>query len=229
MRIGAIQKFSMIDYPGKLCAIVFTQGCNFRCPYCHNPELVDSSKFVDPISEETLFAFLKKRVGKLDAVSITGGEPTLHQDLPQLMKNIKKMGFLVKLDTNGTNPEMLNKIITEKAVDYLAMDIKAPLEKYSQVTRSQVDTQAIHRSIQLIKKSDVDYEFRSTLVQDMLSKKEVLQMGHLLGNAKRYFLQNFVPNKTLNRDFADANSFSNTKMDNLQLALKNQFLEFAIR
>lgn len=229
MRIGAIQKFSMIDYPGKLSAIVFTQGCNFRCPYCHNPELVDSAKFLDPIPKETLFTFLKKRVGKLDAVSITGGEPTLHKDLPQLMKNVKKMGFLVKLDTNGSNPEMLSKIIAESAVDYLAMDIKAPLEKYSQITRSQVDTLAIQRSIQLIKKSGVDYEFRSTLVQDMLSKKEVLQMGSLLGNAKRYFLQKFVPSKTLNRDFAEATSFSNQKMDNLQQILQNNFQEFAIR
>lgn len=229
MRIGAIQKFSMIDYPGKLCVIVFTQGCNFRCPYCHNPELVDSTQFVENILKEKIFSFLKKRVGKLDAVSITGGEPTLHKNLPNFMKQIKKMGFLVKLDTNGTNPKMLKRIIGERIVDYLAMDIKAPLERYSEITHSKVDTDAIKYSIQLIKKSGVEYEFRSTVIQGLLSKQEVIEMSNLLGSAKRYYLQNFVPNKTLDQEFAQAESFSEEKMGNLQVILKKKFLEFAVR
>ncbi|OQX50761.1 MAG: anaerobic ribonucleoside-triphosphate reductase activating protein [Candidatus Cloacimonas sp. 4484_209] len=133
MKIGGFQKVSLIDYPGKICAIVFTRGCNFRCPYCHNPELVLPENYSPLIPEEEIFSFLEKRRGKLDAVEITGGEPTLQEDLTEFIRKIKEMGFLVKLDTNGSFPSVLEKVIYSGLVDYIAMDVKAPLEKYRQV------------------------------------------------------------------------------------------------
>ena len=127
MLIGGFQKFSLIDYPGKICAIVFTQGCNFRCPYCYNPELVNPQKFTPSLSEKDVFSFLKKRKGQLDAVEITGGEPTLQKDLLAFLEKIKAMGFLVKLDSNGSSPDIIQEVVQRGAVNYLAMDIKAPL------------------------------------------------------------------------------------------------------
>ncbi|MCF7792806.1 MAG: anaerobic ribonucleoside-triphosphate reductase activating protein [Candidatus Cloacimonetes bacterium] len=229
MKIGGFQKFSLIDYPGKICAIVFTQGCNFRCPYCHNPELVEADKFCNPIPEEEIINFLENRKGKLDAVSITGGEPTLHSDLINFLLECRSMGFSIKLDTNGTNPDILEKIIRLKLVDYLAMDIKAPLPKYAEVTCSNVDSKSIKRSIKLIENSNIDYEFRSTLVQNLLTTDDVLIMGQMLGKAKRYLLQKFVPSKTLNEDYVKFSSFSQENLNFLARELQTNFADFAIR
>lgn len=229
MKIGGFQRFSLIDFPGKISAIIFTQGCNFRCPYCHNPDLVDTQKFTTPIPEEEIFSFLSKRKGKLDAVSITGGEPTLHKDLPDFILKIKKMGFLIKLDTNGTNPEMLRKIIQKKLVDYLAMDIKAPLAKYSEVTGCLVNEYHIARSIGMIENSCIEYEFRSTLVDKVLTVRDVLKMGMLLGPAKRYFLQKFVATKTLDEGVKKFSSFSQDSLDLLLNRMRGYFPELVIR
>ncbi len=133
MKIGALQKFSLIDYPGKVCAIIFTVGCNFRCGYCHNPELVDPKQFPKPMPEEKIISFLQKRKGKLEAITITGGEPTLQPDLLSFLEQVKRHGYLVKLDTNGTNPNMLQQTIKDKLVDYIAMDIKGPLDRYREI------------------------------------------------------------------------------------------------
>lgn len=229
MKIGAVQKFTMIDYEGKLAATIFTQGCNFRCPYCHNPELVKPEKYQPTIPVEDVLNFLKKRSGKLDAVVITGGEPTLHLDLHLFIKQIKELGFLVKLDTNGTNPEILEHLIEAELVDYLAMDIKAPLRKYAEVAGTAVDLVKIKRSIDLIKDSGIEYEFRSTLVEDLLTEEEVLDIGELLGRKTRYFLQNFVPTKTLNEQFLKAVPFSLEKLDSLRLKLQQFFPEVYVR
>ena len=229
MRIGGFQKFSLIDFPGKISAIVFTQGCNFRCPYCHNPELVDPESFTEIIPEEQIFQFLRNRIGKLDAVSITGGEPTLHNDLPDFIRKIKEMGFLVKLDTNGTNPEMISRIIEEGFVDYLAMDIKAPLTKYARITRSKINEYHILRSAGMIENSGIDYEFRSTLVKHLLTSDDVLKMGNMLGPAKRYFLQKFVPSKTLDRGLEKLSSFSQDTLNLLISKMQGNFAEFVVR
>ncbi|MCD4650514.1 MAG: anaerobic ribonucleoside-triphosphate reductase activating protein, partial [Candidatus Cloacimonetes bacterium] len=197
MVIGGFQKFTMVDYPGKLSAIIFTRGCNFRCPYCHNPELVDYHRFSKAIEVQEVLSFLKSRAGKLDAVSITGGEPTLHTDLPDLIRQIRAMGYLIKLDTNGTNPKMVRELVSEGLLDYIAMDIKAPLKSYEVVTRVSVDTKAIQESINFIRECGVDYEFRTTVVELMHSREDLLAIQKLLGNAKRYFIQNFVPIETL--------------------------------
>lgn len=229
MQIGGFQKFSLIDFPGKISAIVFTQGCNFRCPYCHNPELVDPQKYTQLIPENKIFAFLQTRRGQLDAVSITGGEPTLHHDLPDFIHKIKEMGFLVKLDTNGTNPEMLSQIIKQDLVDYMAMDIKAPLQKYSILTGSEVDESTILRSISLIEKSGIDYEFRSTLVKHLLTPDDVLNMGIMLGPAKRYFLQKYVPNKSLDIGLEKLSNFSQDSLNILISKMQGNFAEFVVR
>lgn len=188
--IGGLKKTSLLDYPGKISAIVFTQGCNFRCGYCHNPGLLKNFKN-DSVNPESLFEFLKTRQGKLDGIVITGGEPTLQPDLIPFIKKIKELGFLVKLDTNGTNPDVVQDLLENKLIDYIAMDIKAPCEKYSLITNSNVDIEKIKRSICLIMKSNIDYEFRTTVLRSQLSFEDFERIGEMIKGAKRYYLQKF--------------------------------------
>ncbi len=220
MKIGGLQKFSMIDYPDKIACIVFTQGCNFRCPYCHNPELVKPEMFGESLSEEEFFDFLKERVGKLDAVSITGGEPTLQYDLIEFIKKIRDLGFLIKLDTNGTNPEMLKEIIDQKLVNYLAMDIKAPFSKYEEITKMPVNIEKIKQSVEMIKSSGIDYEFRTTLVKKLLSPEDIEQIGRDIAGAKQYFLQKFVSTKTVDEKVLNEETYSEEELENLKEQLK---------
>jgi pyruvate formate lyase activating enzyme len=215
MKIAAFQKFSMIDYPEKLAAVVFTQGCNFRCPYCHNPELVHPHLFAELIPEKEVFDFLLKRKGKLDAVTVTGGEPTLHKDLILFLSQLKEMGFLVKLDTNGTNPEMLNLLLLHRLVDFVAMDIKAPLSKYQMLTRSKIDVLPIIESIKLIQKANIKHEFRTTVVKNLLSENDIKEISRLLGSKANYAVQNFVPTKTLDTAFMKRESFSQKELNDL--------------
>jgi pyruvate formate lyase activating enzyme len=217
--IGGIQKSSLIDYPEKISAIVFTQGCNFRCPYCHNPELL-------LIKCETVFTvshfvdFLKTRIGKLDGVVITGGEPTLHKDLPEFIKQIKELGFCVKLDTNGTNPEMLQSLLGKRLIDYVAMDIKAPIEKYSEVVCTKVNTDNILKSIEILMNSNINYEFRTTVVKSQLAVSDFEEIGKMISGAKKYYLQRFLPTKTLNKTFLNQVTYSDEEflpiIDNLK-------------
>jgi len=220
MRIGGFQKFSLIDYPGKICAIVFTQGCNFRCPYCHNPELVKPSLFGKTIPEEEILSFLEKRKEKLDAVEITGGEATLQKDLVDFIRRIKEMGYLVKLDTNGSNPEMLEIIINHGLVDYIAMDIKAPLEKYKEVTHSVISPEKIKRSIRIIMNSNIKYEFRTTVVKSQLSEEDIISIGKLIEGAELYILQKFIPSKTLDPNFLNEKTYSDGELGSLKRKLE---------
>lgn len=176
--IGGIVKFSTVDYPGYVVASVFTIGCNMRCGYCHNPELVLPEQFADTIPEHEILEFLATRVGKLDGVAISGGEPTMQADLPQFIAKIKAMGFRVKLDTNGTNPGMVRKLISEQLVDFIAMDIKGPLEKYQQIAARPIDTDAIQESIHLIK--TIPHEFRTTIVAGQLEVDDFTSIGKLV-------------------------------------------------
>ena len=201
MVIGGIQRFSLIDFPGKVSAIVFTRRCNFRCPYCHNPELVDPNRYVDALEEKQLWEFLRRRQEKLDAVVITGGEPTLHDGLELFIDKIKTMGFLVKLDTNGSNPGVLKNLLSENLLDYVAMDIKAPLEKYSEVARIPVAVENIEESIMLTRESHVSHEFRTTVAKNMLSEDDVLNIARMLQGEKLYVLQRCVPTKVLDPHF----------------------------
>ncbi len=195
MILGGLQKTSLIDYPEKISAIVFTAGCNFNCQYCYNPELRNYSPKID---EKEFFDFLAKRKKQLDAVVVTGGEPSVHSDLPEFIGKIKKMGFLVKLDTQGTNPQMVKKLIDEKLIDYVAMDIKAPLKKYREVANCFVNEKAIKETIETLKKSGIDYEFRTTIVSGQLLIADFKDIGKLIKGARRYFLQAFVPRENLN-------------------------------
>lgn len=274
MLIGGLQKFSLLDYPGKLSAIVFTQGCNFRCQFCYNPMLVwpafaplrgatagepalventagepasnregEGSKLkyargpvraggaeleqqkVHPIiSQDDFFVFLKSRAGKLDAVVITGGEPCLQKDLLEFVKKIKALGYLIKLDTNGSYPEILAKLIKGELIDYLAMDLKAPENKYGEITGDKADFNNIYpvkssrlagrilpsvklfdgvkKSVKIIKASGLPYEFRTTVVPDLLDKDDIAEMGKIIKGAGLWYLQNFKSQSQLvNKDF----------------------------
>jgi len=213
MIIGGFQKFSLIDYPDKICAIVFTQGCNFRCPYCHNPELVDPKKFGIELNKDEILSFLDRRKGKLGAVTTTGGEPLLQSDLSAFLSAIKGLGYLVKLDTNGSFPSRLKKIIELKSVDYLAMDIKTSLDKYHQAIKTKIDTRKIFDSIRLIMNSGLDYEFRTTVVKDLFEKDDFYKIGQLIKNARLYVLQKFVPSKTLDDTFLNMKSCTDEELD----------------
>ena len=237
MIIGGLQKFSLLDYPGHISAIVFTQGCNFRCHFCYNPMLVwpqsEADKFKNIISsdntgekiekvyplfsEDDLFNFLKKRQKKLDAIVITGGEPTIHKNLPEFIKKIKKLGFNIKLDTNGTNPEMLKNLIDEKLIDYIAMDVKGSLEKYAIITKVQPNIDDIKKSIKIIMQSGLPYEFRTTAVPELVDIKDIKKIGKLIKGAQKWYLQNFKSNIDLVNDrFEKYKSYSLKEMKEMR-------------
>lgn len=218
MIFGGFEKFTLIDYPGKTACMVYTIGCNFRCPYCHNPELVDET-VEKRWSEADVFSFLDKRKGLLDGVVITGGEPTVHADLLDFMGKLKERGFLVKLDSNGTNPTMLKKAIAEKLVDYIAMDVKSPLRKYHETVARPVDVRAIKTSIQLLISSNISYEFRTTLIKALISPEEIVEIGKEIQGAKTYYLQKFVPTKLLNPQFRKKVTYTDEELQALQKEL----------
>lgn len=192
--IGGLKKTSLLDYPDKISAIVFTQGCNFRCGYCHNPGLLSKNSENVRIETSSFFEFLDKRKGKLDAVVITGGEPTLQKDLRTFITKIKDKGFLVKLDTNGCSPDIIAGLINDSLIDYIAMDIKAPFEKYSEVVNVGIDISKIKESIKIIMNSQIEYEFRTTVIASQLSSFDFEQIAKSINGAKRYYLQRFIAN-----------------------------------
>ena len=189
MDIGGLQKFSLADFPGTIAAIVFCRGCNFRCPYCHNPELVDPRRYATPISQTEIFQFLSLRKGQLQGVVVTGGEPTLHGDLPDFLSGIRDLGFSIKLDTNGSNPRLLKAILEEGLLDYIAMDIKAPLASYGRVAGVSVRTGDIEKSIALIIKSGIPHEFRTTYLEPLLSLQDVKEITELVRGCRLFVLQ----------------------------------------
>lgn len=214
MIIGGLQKTSLLDFPEKIAAIVFTMGCNFRCGYCHNPELINGEAKI-----EEVFEFLKTRQGKLDGIVITGGEPCLQKDLPEFIKQVKELGFAVKLDTNGSFPEMLEKVLPD--LDYVAMDIKAPLEKYSQIVNVDVDTSKILKSIEVLKNGGVDYEFRTTVVKSQLSLEDFEKIGQLIQGAPRYYLQRFEASKILDKSLENEKTYSTEEFERIIDILKS--------
>ncbi len=196
MRIGGFQKLSLVDYPGRLCAIIWTIGCDLRCKFCYDPELVLPEKIRETkeVPKDYIFNYLNKRRGFLDAVEITGGEPTLHGDLPEFIEEIKEMGYLVKLDTNGTNPSILQYLMDRGLIDYVAMDIKTKLtlEKYKGIvgnilTREMFEN--VKSSIKILLDSKIDYEFRTTLVKDFHSKEDIIEVCKNIQGARVYYLQ----------------------------------------
>ncbi len=228
MLIGGLQKFSVIDYPGKICAIIFTVGCNFRCPYCHNPELAQGIG-CNLINKKEVLEFLTSRIGKIEAVTITGGEPTLHRDLINFIKKIKKLGFLIKLDSNGTNPEIIEKILDKKLVDYIAMDIKGPIEKYSQIVEMDVNRDNIKKSIKLIMEKADDYEFRTTIVKSQISFDDFEKIGQLIKGAKNYYLQKFIITKTIDKKFMQETGYNDKEMNSIKKIMRKYVKNCYIR
>jgi len=192
MNIGGLLKFSLIDYPGKVAAVIFTQGCNFRCPYCHNPELVKPECFCDSIPESRVLDYLTRRVGQIDGVVVSGGEPTVQKDLIPFLREVRALGYPIKLDTNGSRPEVLREVLRLDLVDYVAMDLKALPKNYYLLTTLQDCERRIKESIKVILHSSVNHEFRTTLYKPIVQMKDLSEMASLIKGAKHYRLQKFV-------------------------------------
>ncbi len=229
MNIGGLQKVSLIDYPEKICAVLFTQGCNFRCPFCHNPELVDPALYHDCIPEEEIFSFLEKRRGILDAISISGGEPTIQPDLFDFIERVKSMNYLVKIDTNGSLPEVLKKLIDRGLVDYIAMDVKAPLKRYPEITKSNIKPSRIKQSIKMIMDSGIEYEFRTTVVKSLLNKNDLRKIVGTIKDARRYVLQKFVPSKSLDEKLLSKSIYSDEDFEAMKEYVKKYVGHVTVR
>lgn len=231
MKIGGLQKLSLIDFPGRISATVFLIGCNFQCSYCQNPELVDPKKIKKQpiINQAEFFKFLNIRKDFLEGVCITGGEPTIHKELFNFIKKIKQKGFLVKLDTNGSNPEMLKKLLDAKLLDFIAMDIKAGQSNYNKVTSKKIDLLKIKKSIDLIKKSKVDYEFRITVVPSLIKKKDIEEIGKWLKGIKKFALQGFQNKKVLDKALEKIKPYSEKVLKDFQKILKKYIKEVELR
>jgi pyruvate formate lyase activating enzyme len=231
MKIGGLQKLTLVDYPGKVAATVFLIGCNFKCPFCQNPELVDPKKIKEQpeISEEEFFAFLDSKKGLIDGICITGGEPTIQPDLMDFIRKIKDKRFLIKLDTNGSVPEVLNKLVNEHLVDFLAMDIKTSLDKYEKATRVKFDLEKVNESIDLIKNSGVDYEFRTTVVPGLVEKEDIEEIGKWLNGVKKIALQQFQNKKVLDKKFEKIQPYSEEALKVFKKILEKYINEVELR
>jgi len=225
VKIGGLVKLSLIDYPGKLSAVIFLEGCNFRCSFCHNPDLVLSR--TTKIDTTDVFVFLKKRIGMLNGVVITGGEPTVQHGLVDFIREIKMLGFSVKLDTNGSNPRVIKKLLDEKLIDYIAMDIKAPFEQYD--VGAALDINKIKESIKMIKESNLDYEFRTT-IEPRLNKEDLVKIAKQLGGAKRFALQEFQSHiSLLDKKLEGEKGLNSTELKQLSEELRPFFGEVIVR
>ncbi|MDI6916216.1 MAG: anaerobic ribonucleoside-triphosphate reductase activating protein [Thermoplasmatales archaeon] len=197
MKIKGMIEASFLDWDGKIVTTVFVPGCNFRCPYCQNWELIEHPEKFEEVDFERMKKFLLSHKDFIDGLCITGGEPTIYEDLPDFIKKIKKLDFTVKLDTNGSKPGMIKKLIDEKLVDYIAMDMKAPFEKYDTACGVKVDMESIKRSIDIIMNSKIGYEFRTTVVPGITDESDVENIAKTMKRAKRYVLQQFIPKNAM--------------------------------
>ena len=195
MKIAGFQKLTLLDYPSKVACIIFTQGCNYKCPYCQNSGLIDHSN-EDLIDEEEIFNYLDKRKGVIDGIVISGGEPTIQKDLKSFMKKVKDKGFLIKLDTNGSNPNLVEEVINEGLVDYIAMDIKNILEEYKDVTDVNPNINNLRRSIEILKNSNIEHEFRTTIIRNIHDISKILKICEYV-DGDRLYLQNFVQSENV--------------------------------
>lgn len=227
MIFKGIQKTSFIDYPDKISTVIFTGGCNFRCSYCHNSELIYENG--EDITENEILDLLEKRAKYIDSVTISGGEPTLHKDLPDFIKKIKNKNFLVKLDTNGTNPEMLKYLSKNKLIDYVAMDIKAPLKKYECVTKSKVNIDNIKKSIKLIMNSNINYEFRTTAYKRLLNINDFNAISNDIKGADKYIIQNFKDSDYVLDGKGIFNSFKKDELNNIKNSIKDNLRSVSVR
>ena len=232
MLIAGFQKLTLIDYPGKLATTVFTLGCNFRCPFCHNPELIiNRATHIAERNypEKEFFKFLKTRKNKLEGVCITGGEPTLQNDLIDFIKKIKKAGFLVKLDTNGGRPDVLRKLYSLKLLDFVAMDIKNSLKKYDKANGIKTDKDRIKLSVDLIMNSRVPYEFRTTVVPGIHVLKDFDEIAEWLTGAESYFLQEYREGKILDLRLKKKTKGKKINLEEIKKRIEKSFKKVGIR
>lgn len=220
--IDGFDKLTLLNYPDRVACTIFTKGCNFKCPYCHNSSLISLDKENDKYKE--VISYLNKRKGILDGVCITGGEPLIHKSTKDLIKEIKNMGFSVKLDTNGSNPVMLKELIDESLIDYVAMDIKNTFDKYEETIGCKTNLDNIKKSIEIIEKSNIDYEFRTTIVKELHTFDDIKSIINRLNKKSKYYIQNFrnsdgVLNKNLN-------GFTKEELENLQKEINNKNVYF---
>lgn len=197
MNIKGLYKTSLVDYPGKVSSVIFTGGCNLRCGYCHNPDLACNSDELERIDDEEIFSFLEKRRGLIDGITVSGGEPTLDKSLPYFLRRVRGMGLLVKLDTNGFSPTVIEQCLTEKLVDYIAVDLKTSPSKYSSLAKRDVNFSQIVMTLDIIRKSGIDYEIRTTCVPGFVTLEDITLIGEAVGHVKRWYLQQFVNIHTL--------------------------------
>ncbi|MBT3455569.1 anaerobic ribonucleoside-triphosphate reductase activating protein [bacterium] len=229
MKIVGLQKTSVIDYNPYVSCVIFLAGCNFRCGFCHNPDLVFGVETDGGYSVGEIIEFLEKRKIWLDAVCITGGEPTINPELVNFIRDIKFLDYKVKLDSNGTNPKMLRLLVEQGLVDYIAMDIKTNIDDYSVVTNSYVDVQNISESVGIIMASGVDYEFRTTVVPGLHKESDFVQIGKWLVGARLIVLQQFRPTVCLNKKFEKVSPFSIAQLEAFKDVLSNYIKDVQVR
>lgn len=227
MYFSGHQKTSFIDYPDKLSTVLFTEKCNFRCPYCHNSELVHGNGV--RMTEEYALDYLQKRKKMIDGVCISGGECTLQQDIYDFIKKVRGLGYLVKIDTNGTNPELLSKLMDEELLDYIAMDIKGSINKYDLLTGVKTDIEKIMESIGIIKNGKADYEFRTTICRELLNKKDIMEIAKLLKGSKTYVLQNFKDGETVLAGKNKLTAYGREELISMKESIEDFFEEVKIR
>ncbi len=228
--IGGVQWMTLLDYPGRVAATLFTIGCNYRCPFCHNPELADPERFAELLDEGEILERLGERAGFLDGVVISGGEPTIHPGLPTFIERVKGFGFLVKLDTNGTNPDVLDELLEAQLVDFIAMDVKAPLDRYDEIVGAVADLDSIETSIQRVVEKAPDYEFRTT-VAPTLGRDDILHIAGRIAGAKCYTLQAFRVPETglLDPTWEEKDALSKGELDDLWDEIRPAFPAGGVR
>ena len=228
VEIKGLEKFSSRDFPGHISSTVFLGGCTFRCPFCHNADLVLRPETIPILAADFFLSYLDGRKGWLEAVCFTGGEPLLHEDLEELIRVVRERGLLVKIDTNGSFPDRLEALLALGLVDWVAMDVKAPLERYREVTRSNVDLERIVRSADLLRDSGVKHMFRTTVVPGLVGKDDVIKIGEWLNGAAHYVVQQFVPQTTIDPAYLAVKPFGRAELEEIAAAARPYFDEVGI-
>lgn len=223
VEIKGIERFSSRDFPGHISSTVFLGGCNFRCPFCHNAELVLRPERLQTTPMDIFLSYLDGRRGWLEGVCLTGGEPLLHDDVEDLIRVVRERGLLIKLDTNGSFPDRLEGLLSAGLLDWVAMDVKAPLERYREVTRSNVDVERIVRSADVIRQSGVRHTFRTTVVPGLVGRDDVVRVGEWLNGAESYAIQPFVPNDPIDPAYLEIKPFSRTELEGILEAARPFF------
>lgn len=228
VEIKGLEKFASKDFPGHISSTVFLAGCNFRCPFCHNSDLVLNPGSLQTLDLNFFLSYLDSRKGWLDGLCLSGGEPLLHEDIEVLARVIKDRGFLLKIDTNGSFPERLEYLIREGLVDWVAMDIKGPLKRYPEIVRAKVDLEKINRSVEVIKNSGVEYIFRTTVVPGLLGENDLIQIAGWLKGARVFQLQQFVPQNTVDPAYLEVKPYPAEQLQSWAELLRSYFEEVRV-